>query len=381
MKATMFIVVFLIYLLANFYVFYHIWIAMPPNTIARIGLVSFAVVAVSSFFLSFLFGNSMPIWLASVLYKLGTAWLFIMLYFLIVMVVKDLFGLTNRLFNFMPVDAITRYTKENWVGLGFMIGFIALLMVCGYLKYQWKVRVELPIQMYKTMGDSTNVKPLRIVAISDLHLGYGIGEGEFEGWVNTINQENPDMVFIAGDIIDNSLRPLNEGRFAEIFHQIKAPMGIYACLGNHEYISGLQGSMDFMKKAGIHLLRDQIAEIDSTFYIIGRDDRSNPGRKSMKDLVEGLDVSKPIFLLDHQPYNLEEAEAYGIDLQISGHTHQGQVWPISMITKKLYEVDHGFLKKGNSNIYVSSGIGIWGGKFRIGTQSEYVVIDINKEGR
>ncbi|MFV0418227.1 MAG: metallophosphoesterase [Dysgonomonas sp.] len=378
MKATMFIVIFIIYILANFYVFYHIWIAMPPNTAARMGLVSFAVIAVASFFISFLIGDSLPIWLASALYKIGTAWFFIMLYFFIVMAVKDLFGLTNRLFHFMPSDAITRYTKENWVGLGFMVSFIALLMICGYLKYQWKVRVELPIQMYKTIGDSINPKPLRIVAISDLHLGYGIGEKEFQGWVNTINKEKPDIVFIAGDIIDNSLRPMNEGHFAEIFREIDAPMGIYACLGNHEYISGFEGSLDFMKRAGIHLLRDTVAEIDSSFYVIGRDDRSNLRRKPMKDLVEGLDTSKPIFLLDHQPYNLEEAEAYGIDLQISGHTHQGQVWPISLITKKLYEIDHGFLKKGNSNIYVSSGIGIWGGKFRIGTQSEYVVIDINK---
>lgn len=379
MKLIMFIIVFIIYLLANFYVFHHIWMAMPPNTIGRIGLVSFAVVAILSFFVSFFIGDSLPVGLTSVLYKLGTAWFFILLYFFVVMAAKDLFGLTNRLFHFMPGDAITRYTKENWVGLGFMVGFIALLMFCGYLKYTWKVRVELPVQMYKTMGDSINSKPLRILAMSDLHLGYGIGEKEFQGWVDIINKEKPDIVFIAGDIIDNSLRPLNEGRFAEIFREIEAPMGIYACLGNHEYISGIEGSLDFMKKAGIHLLRDTVAEIDSSFYVIGRDDRSNLRRKPVKDLVEGLDTSKPIFLLDHQPYNLEETEAYGIDLQISGHTHQGQVWPISLITKKLYEIDHGFLKKGNSNIYVSSGIGIWGGKFRIGTQSEYVVIDVNKE--
>ena len=279
----------------------------------------------------------------------------------------------------MPSDALTRYTTDNWVGLGFMIGFIALLMFCGYLKYQWKVRVELPIQTYKTVGDSTINKSLRIVAISDLHLGYGIGKKEFEEWINTINAENPDIVIIAGDIIDNSVRPLNEGYFAESFRKIKAPLGIYACLGNHEYISGLSQSLDFLNKTGIHLLRDSVSEIDSSFYIVGRDDRSNPGRKPLKELVANLDKSKTIIMLDHQPYNLEESEANGIDFQFSGHTHQGQVWPISLITKKIYERDHGFIKKGNTNIYVSSGIGIWGGKFRIGTQSEYVVVDINKK--
>lgn len=376
MKPIMLIIIFIIYLLANFYVFHHIWMAMPPNTIGRITLISFGVIAVSSFFISFLAGDALPVWMTSFLYKIGTAWFFILLYFLIVMVVKDLFGLTNQLFHFMPSDAITRYTKENWVGLGFMAGFITLLMICGYLKYQWKVRVELPVQIYKTIGDSTSVKPLRIVAISDLHLGYGIGKKEFEGWVNTINAENPDIVLIAGDIIDNSVRPLNEGNFAESFHKIKAPLGIYACLGNHEFISGLKNSLDFYEKTGIHLLRDTAKLVNNSFYVIGRDDRSNKWRKPLNALVDSLDKSKPLILLDHQPYNLEETEAYGIDLQISGHTHQGQVWPISAITNAIYEKDHGFVKKGNANIYVSSGIGIWGGKFRIGTQSEYVVIDL-----
>ncbi len=379
MKPIMFIIIFIVYLLVNFYVFQHIWVAMPPNTIGRVALVSFAVIAVSSFFISFLAGDAMPVWLTSVLYKIGTAWFFIMLYFFIILAFKDLFGLANRFLHFMPADAITRYTKENWVGFSFMIGFIALFMICGYIKYQWKVRVDVPIQIYKTIGDSTANRSLRIVAISDLHLGYGIGKKEFEGWINTINAENPDIVLIAGDVIDNSVRPLNEGNFAESFHKIKAPLGIYACLGNHEYISGLKNSLEFLEKAGIHVLKDSAALVNNNFYVIGRDDRSNEWRRPLKELTDSLDKSKPLILLDHQPYHLEEAEAYGIDLQISGHTHQGQVWPISAITNAIYEKDHGFVKKGNANIYVSSGIGIWGGKFRIGTQSEYVVIDINKK--
>ncbi|MFT4221933.1 metallophosphoesterase [Dysgonomonas sp.] len=379
MKSIMFIIIFILYLLVNLYVFQRIWAAMPPHVLGRVGLVLFAVIAISSFFVSFLIGDSLPIGLTSFLYKVGTVWFFILIYFFMIMLIVDLFGLTNRLFHFMPSDAMTRYTKENWVGLGFVVGFVALLMLCGYLKYQWKVRVDLPVNIYKTIGDSISSKSLRIVAISDLHLGYGIGKGEFEKWVDLINSENPDIVLIAGDIIDNSVRPLNEGNFAGSFHKIKAPMGVYACPGNHEYISGLTGSLDFIGKAGIHMLRDSVALVDSSFYVIGRDDRSNKGRRPLKDLVANLDKSKPIILLDHQPYNLEETEANGIDIQLSGHTHQGQIWPISLITKQLYEKDHGYIKKGNANIYVSSGIGIWGGKFRIGTQSEYVVIDVNKE--
>lgn len=366
-----FVIIILLYLFGNYYVFHHLWVAMPPSLIGKIGIISFAVIAVLSFFIVFLFGDSMPIGLTRFFYVVGTSWLFIMLYFVIVFLVKDLIGVSNRLLHFMPSDAITRYTKDNWVGLAFMVGFIAMLMVCGYLKYTWKVRVEVPVQIAKTLGHRDSLK---IVAISDLHLGYGIGKTEFEGWIEKINNENPDIVIIGGDIIDSSVRPLLEGDLASSFHKIKAPLGIYTCLGNHEYISGSSESLTFLNKTGVKLLRDSVVEVDSTFYIVGRDDKMNTNRKSLEELTAGLDKSKPIILLDHQPYHLEEAENNGIDLQFSGHTHRGQVWPISMITDAMYEVSHGYKKKGDTHIYVSSGIGIWGGKFRIGSQSEYVVI-------
>ena len=195
-----------------------------------------------------------------------------------------------------------------------------------------------------------------------------------------INAENPDLVLIAGDIIDGSMRPLKEERMAEEFHRLKAP--IYACLGNHEYFSGSPEAQQFFRDAGIHLLIDEAAVIDSSIVIIGRDDRMNMRRKPIKELVS----QNPLFgkgqgeafsiVLDHQPYNLDRAEAASIDFQLSGHTHRGQVWPISWITDHIYECSWGSHQRGNTRYYVSSGIGIWGGKFRIGTQSEYVVADI-----
>lgn len=373
MKIFGFIFIILLYLAGNFYVFYRIWQAMPPSLIGRIILISVGTISILSLFLTFAIGDSLPMGLSSFLYKIGTSWIFILLYFVIVLLVKDLIGLANRFLHFMPSDALSRYTTDNWVGLGFMVGFIALFMICGYLKYTWKVRVEQPIAIEKSVGANDS---LTIVAISDLHLGYGIGRGELNEWIKLINKEKPDIVLIAGDIIDNSVRPLNERNIASYFKEIEAP--VYMCLGNHEYISGIDSSLKFIEKTGIHLLRDSYAEIDSTCYIVGRDDRSNPRRKALAELVVDLDKSKPIILLDHQPYDLDEAEACGIDFQFSGHTHQGQVWPISDITKLIYEKDHGYLTRGKTHIFVSSGIGIWGGKFRIGTQSEYVVVKMKK---
>lgn len=345
---------------------------MPPNNTGRIILISLAVLLVSSLFLYFLLGDSLPIALASFFYKIGTSWLIIFLYLLILTLLKDLI----RLLHLVPTNSFSHYTKDNWVGLALAAAFITMLMICGYLKYRWKVKVEIPIVTEKKLEKRNS---LRIVAISDLHLGYSIGKSELTSWIELINEEKPDIVLIAGDIIDNSVRPLLDDNLAQCFKTVKAPLGIYTCLGNHEYISGLNESTHFIEDAGIHLLRDSYALVDSSFYVVGRDDRSNPKRKPLSELVASLDKSKPIILLDHQPYNLEEAEANGIDFQFSGHTHRGQVWPISLITDKIYEDSHGSLKKGKTNIYVSSGIGIWGGKFRIGTQSEYVVIDIKQQ--
>lgn len=374
MRQMIFVIVILLYLIGNFYIFHHLWTAVPTSTTTNIGICASAAIVILSLILYFVAGESMPIAMTRFFFMIGTSWLFIMIYFVIVFLVKDLcLGLPNKFLHFMPSDALTRFTKENWVGLAFMVGFIFLLMICGYMKYTWKVRVELPIALEKPIA---NRDSLRIVAISDLHLGYGIGKKEFESWVEKINKENPDIVLIAGDIVDSSVRPLDDQNIAESFKKIEAPLGIYSCVGNHEFLSDLRKSSDFIKRSGVKLLRDEAILVDSSFYIVGRDDKSNHRRKQLNEIVDNLDKSKPIILLDHQPFHLEEAEKNNIDLQLSGHTHKGQVWPISMITNAMYEIDHGYLKKRNTHIYVSSGIGIWGGKFRIGTQSEYVVITL-----
>ena len=203
-----------------------------------------------------------------------------------------------------------------------------------------------------------------------------------------VNAEQPDLILIAGDIIDISIRPLIEENMAKEFHRLKAP--VYACLGNHEYYSSQPKARRFYREAGITLLQDSVAKIGN-LCIIGRDDRTNVRRKSLpmimeearkQGIISSLDLhygkysNEFLILLDHQPYHLEEAEQNGIDFQFSGHTHHGQVWPVLWITDVLYEKAYGSLQKGNTQYYISSGIGIWGGKFRIGTQSEYVVLTI-----
>jgi len=369
MKYVFFLVVIAFFLAGNYYVFYRAWSAIPANTIARSLLIIFAVIVVASFFLVFLAGELMPVSITKVLYAIGTSWFFTFIYFLIINLVMDLLRVTRL----VPRDIFNQYTKENWLSFGLIVGFIGLLMVSGYLKYRFKERVEIPIAIDK---EGAKTKSLKIVALSDLHLGYHIGRKELRQWVDLINKENPDIVLIGGDVIDNSLRPVNDARLYLNLKEIKSKYGVYSIMGNHEYISGVADSEKFLKEAGIKLLRDTEILIDSTFYLVGRDDRSNPRRKSLEELMVTVDKTKPVILLDHQPYHLEEAEKNGIDFQFSGHTHRGQIWPITLITDMMYENSWGLSNRGDTRIYVSSGIGIWGGKFRIGSQSEYVVINM-----
>lgn len=369
MRYIFFALILLLFLGGNYYVFYRAWHVIPANTIARTLLIVFAVVVLASFFLVFVAGEIFPVSVTSVLYKIGTSWFFTFIYFLIINLLMDLVKVTRL----VPAETLNQYTRENWLSFGLIVGFVGLLMLCGYLKYEHKERVEVPVTIHK---EGYKTKQVKIVALSDLHLGYGIGNDELAQWVQLINKEEPDIVLIGGDIVDSALRPVNENKMDSLLREIRSKYGVYTILGNHEYISDMNKSKNFFEKANIHLLRDSHVLVDSTFYVVGRDDRTNANRKSLEELTASLDKSKPIILLDHQPYHLEEAEANGIDFQFSGHTHRGQIWPISLITDLMYEKSHGFLRKGNTQIYVSSGIGIWGGKFRIGSQSEYVVADM-----
>jgi predicted MPP superfamily phosphohydrolase len=305
--------------------------------------------------------DRVPLSLAQVLYEWGNSWLFVMLYLVMIFLVLDL----GRLVRLVPKSVLV---ESPWGTLGIFL-LVASLFIYGYAHYLHKERVVLTMTTEKPLA-----KPVKIVMMSDLHLGYHNRKADFAKWVDLVNLEQPDMILIAGDIVDISVRPLIEENVAEEFRRLQAP--VYACLGNHEYYSGEPQAQQFYRDANIHLLRDSAVTVKEV-CIVGRDDRTNPSRKAIGKLMQQVDKSKYTILLDHQPYFLEQAERNGVDFQFSGHTHHGQVWPISWITDALYECAFGEYQRGNTRYYVSSGIGLWGGKFRIGTQSEYLVVTID----
>lgn len=348
-------------LLAVVYLSWHIWIILPVSWIWKTVIILVGLLCFSMLFFSVarrFDGLSLP--LAQACYEIGTSSLFVMLYLVMLFLVLDV----GRLVHLVPKTLL----HDNWMMAVGCLVLVVGVFVYGNLHYYNKVRVPLELKTAKPLP-----RAYTVVMASDLHLGYHNPRKELARWVDMINAEHPDFILIAGDIIDGSMRPLKEERMAEEFHRLTAP--VYACLGNHEHYAGDADARQFYKDAGIHLLIDEAAVIDSSIVIIGRDDRSNMRRKPIKDLVAAANSQFSI-VLDHQPYNLDRTEAAGVDFQLSGHTHRGQVWPISWITDHIYECSWGSHQRGNTRYYVSSGLGIWGGKFRIGTQSEYVVATV-----
>ena len=351
---------------ANFYIFFRLWHLIPLFPASRPLLIGVAILLVILPFVSMGLGPLFPYSISSLMYRVGTSWLIVMIYLVVMFLVLDAMRLTGVL-------PLCRFMFNSWTGLGILSLVIVALMTAGNIHYHLKKRVEITI---KTEKNSASGKPLKIVAISDLHLGYGIGIKEFQRWVKLINREAPDVVLIAGDIIDNSLKPLYERNYADVFGEIKTKHGVYLALGNHEYISNITKCIDYFNKIGVTVLRDKVVLVDNAFYIAGRDDKSNSKRETIAQMTDTLDKSKPLILFEHQPFHFDEVEENRVDLFFAGHTHAGQVWPISWITKAIFEVSHGYLRRGETHFYVTSGIGIWGGKFRIGSRSEYVVVNI-----
>lgn len=358
---TFFIVLISVYLAGNIYIFRRgaqALVAQPSGV--KIFLAILFWCGALSFFGSFLARNvKLPVVLAHTAHEVGTGWLVFTFYMVLCLAAFDLL----RLFHFP-----CKY--------GFYISlFLTLsLLSYGYYHYQHPKTEVINIVINKQAVD--NGRPLKVVSVSDIHLGYGTDKEELKRYVEMINAQKPDLILIGGDLIDNSVVPLYTEKMEEELAELKAPLGIYMVPGNHEYISGIRKSEQFIARTPIRLLRDEVVTLPNGMQIAGRDDRSNKARLSLDELLRNVDPSKPVILLDHQPYNLSDTEKAGVDLQFSGHTHRGQIWPASLATDHLFEQSYGYRLWGNSHIYVSSGLSLWGPPFRIGTDSEMVVFNI-----
>ncbi|MGG4142180.1 metallophosphoesterase [Paenibacillus algorifonticola] len=263
---------------------------------------------------------------------------------------------------------------------------VAVIMLAILLRGSWNawspVVRTYSITIAKPAGSRTS---LRIGMASDIHLGTIVGKRHLARLAKAMEHMKPDLILLPGDIIDDDIAPYLDENMSEVMKRLRAPLGVYAVLGNHEYYGGhIARFIAEMDAVGIRVLLDESVKMDDGFYIIGRKDltakRSDPeGRQSVKELVAALDASLPLIMMDHQPSDLEQASLQGIDLSLSGHTHRGQMMPNHLFTRRLFELDWGFLQKGQLHAIVSSGFGTWGPPLRIGSRAE--IIQLNVEFR
>jgi len=372
-----FSIVLVIYGAGNSYVFIRGYRALPEiNAVRR------AYSALFLFFaLSFIIGEvteKTGITCGNRLLVLtGSLWLAFLLYAIIFTFLVDMVRLADLVYPFLPS---ARWMAERMVPLKVMtvVAFTSFLVVtAGALSASRPVVriIDLYIDKHKAGEPCINV-----VMVSDLHLGNIVGKKKLEKLVQTINSLEPDVVLLPGDFFDENLKMVVQDDMGDVIESIRTNYGVFAVTGNHEYIGGVDEAVEYMRKHKILVLRDEAVAVDGVL-IAGREDISmnrftDRKRQDMSYVLKGHNLDLPVILMDHQPFNIDDSVNWNIDLHLSGHTHNGQLWPLNYITDMIYDISFGYGTVENTQVYVSCGYGTWGPPVRTSGRPELVVFQI-----
>ncbi|NSW94653.1 MAG: metallophosphoesterase [Bacteroidales bacterium] len=375
-----FTVVFTIYSLANIYIF-----LKGYNSIAKAG--NFRILYTLVFIilaLAFIAGKILETRHSSVvsdiLNIIGGFWLAFMLYGVLFLLFSDIIYFSGRLTGIIRPEKILWYKKWAFI---ITVCVSVIIIASGFINAIIPHVKEYNITIHKkTEGPDK----LRIAAVSDIHLGSVIRKRSIKKLSATLGSMKPDVIFLVGDVVDGEVGPVMRGDLLKYFNCPRCRFGMYAITGNHEFIGGADKTIPYIESKGIRVLKDEVVILDGGIQVAGRLDRDSrryygKDRLPLAKILENTDKSRPLILLDHQPLNLDEAVKNGVDLQISGHTHNGQMWPLNYITRGIYELSYGYLKKGNTHFIVSSGYGLWGPRTRSGSKSEVLLINITFGGQ
>ncbi len=385
MKKINFVIFFSIalsvYALINYYIFIREWEAGGFQSTWRTVYVAAFLLLSISFIAGRMLERVTLSWLSSTLVLLGSFWLAAMVYFLLFAFAIDIIRLLNFIVPFFPSFLTVNPERTKEVTSFVVIIMVTVIVLGGYVNARTPIIKTLELSIPK---NGHAIKSLNIAVASDIHLGTIVCKSKLERIVEHINSLNPDLVLLPGDVVDEDIGPVIRNNLGETLRKIQSKYGVFAITGNHEYIGGVEPACKYLAEHGITMLRDTWVKIGDSLYVVGREDISIRGftgktRKPLSELMAEVDKSYPVILMDHQPFRLAEAEANGVDLQLSGHTHHGQLWPFNFITKKVYELSWGYKKKGSTHYYVSCGVGTWGPPIRTGNRPEIINIKLQFE--
>jgi predicted MPP superfamily phosphohydrolase len=372
-----FSIVLLIYSLVNYYIYSRGMQALPQGTSFKNWYPWIFLFLAASYIIGRFLERAWISPLSSFFTFVGSFWLAFMVYLLMTVIVIDIFRL---ILYFLPQPALlaNNYVEFKKYLFIAVVGIVGIVVVIGHVNALNPRVKRMDLHINKKAGE---MKTLHIAAASDIHMGTLVGPRRTAKLVQMLNDRHADVILLAGDIVDEDLAPVIHNDLGRSLVKLKAPLGVFAITGNHEYIGGAEAAVKYLEEHGIRMLRDTAIKINGSFYLAGRNDRdskrfSRKERKGLDKVLEGVDLSFPVIMMDHQPFNLQQVVDAGVDFQLSGHTHHGQLWPFNYITTAMYEVSWGFKKKGNSSFYVSSGYGGWGPPVRTGNRPEIMDIYI-----
>jgi predicted MPP superfamily phosphohydrolase len=299
-----------------------------------------------------------------------------LLYLVMTVILADLIVGSGRLFRVISRETVRAPLFRRARLISCLLA-PALIVILGIANYHYlRVRhytVEVPRR-------SSSIKELNIVFAADLHLSQITATHFLERFVDKVNARNPDIVLIGGDILEGHGENDAAGQFGAQFRRLRSKYGVYAVPGNHEGHG--ESRKDFFDRAGIRFLEDEVVKIDRGFYLAGRRDAHSTNRKSPEELLRDTPADLPVILMDHRPTDLERVSQSRVDIQLSGHTHHGQLFPVNLITARLYELSWGYLRKRQTHFFVTSGAQVWGPPVRTAGASEILAIRVVlKEGQ
>jgi len=315
----------------------------------------------------------LPLAISKMFNFIGAYWLGFFMYFILLFFAVDLIVLLGRVTNVIHISMLNNIRLYS--------GLAVVILTVGILSYGIYNANQIKITNYEIEFKNVSLNNMKVVMISDLHLGDVHSERNLESMVKKINDLNPDIVCFVGDIFNDNFYMINNPEKAiALFKNINAVYGVYACLGNHDGGHTLNQMKNFLEESYIKLLNDDYIIIDERLALFGRLDASPIGgfgdlkRKDISDIILSVSENMPVIVIDHNPVHINE---YGneVDLILSGHTHSGQMFPVRFITKAMFVIDYGHHQKDTYNhVIVTSGVSTWRPPMRIGTNNEIVSI-------
>ncbi len=356
-KTAVFIgLVLLIWGALHFYIYRSLLGLFPNQGKARPALLILFFLLFASFPVAKLLARVLPPSLAFPIYFLASLWLALVFYLFLYLLAGDLLGIL------IPARSLLKPA---------MVALAVLTVAYGFFEAG-----SVAVRNFTVVIPAARAGKVKIVHLSDLHLGLNLNYLRLRKIIPKINDFSPDLVLITGDLVDEEVKRAGECRV--LFRKIKAKYGIFAVSGNHEFYAGEKKSFSLIKSWGVKLLRNEAVEAGDV-VLAGVDDEEflrKGWKETLKRVLARAGKGKPLILLKHRPTGFDIAREMGVSLMLCGHTHRAQLFPLHLITAKVYRYFYGYHREGEMHIYVNSGLGTWGPPIRVLARPEVAFITL-----